>query len=159
MLKSDVVKRLINLHNTMELMFMEIPDERLPELVTIFIEYFPELNEEKYLKKMGCNRKDRQEKLNLPESSRHLQAWNPSAKSWAIIDTERGRIIENSPVKKEGMPICESKFEMKQKILEFYEDKDEVYLLDIATEFEYDLRAVVNIVDELIREGKIEAKK
>lgn len=44
---------------------------------------------------------------------------------------------------------------MKDKILEYYETHEIVYPSDIAAEYNLDLREVVRIIDDLIRDGKV----
>jgi hypothetical protein len=45
--------------------------------------------------------------------------------------------------------------QMKEKILEFYRDHPIVYPSDIAFEFNFDLEKVVEIINNLIEEGKV----
>jgi hypothetical protein len=46
--------------------------------------------------------------------------------------------------------------QMKEKIIGYYETHKVVYPSDIAFEFNFDLKKVVNIINELISSGKVE---
>lgn len=48
---------------------------------------------------------------------------------------------------------------MREKILEYYKTHEIVYPSDIAFEYDLDLREVVRIIDDLIREGKVKVKE
>lgn len=48
---------------------------------------------------------------------------------------------------------------MKNKVLEYYKTHEIVYPSDIASEYDFDLREVVKVVDDLIQEGKVKVKE